>query len=184
MPKERILPYVILGIVRTHQSLTGKAISQQFETEIGEFWKASHSQIYPELKRMITDKWLEQTTDPNNLKEKYYHLTPLGEETLSAWLLAPVLEAPTQKDLFSLKMFFIRSADDSRVRSLLEEETELLDKQLAHLNKRLELLNNCRGLLLGEVGVDDVHYLVLFDCFCHGCTSFWSFGPRSRREQG
>ena len=157
MPKERILPYVILGIVRTHQSLTGKAISQQFETEIGEFWKASHSQIYPELKRMITDKWLEQTTDPNNLKEKYYPLTPLGEETLSAWLLAPVLEAPTQKDLFSLKMFFIRSADDSRVRSLLEEEKELLDKQLAHLNKRLELLFPSQEEITQQYG----HYLIL-----------------------
>ena len=157
MPKERILPYVILGIVRTHQSLTGKAISQQFETEIGEFWKASHSQIYPELKRMITDKWLEQTTDPNNLKEKYYQLTSLGEETLNTWLLAPVLEAPTQKDLFSLKMLFIHRADDSRVQSLLEEEKELLDKQLAHLNKRLELLFPSQEAIVQEYG----HYLIL-----------------------
>ena len=50
MPKKRILPYIILGILDQNPGSTGKFITNQFKNEIGEFWKASHSQIYPELK--------------------------------------------------------------------------------------------------------------------------------------
>ena len=45
MPKKRILPYIILGILDQNPGSTGKFITNQFKNEIGEFWKASHSQI-------------------------------------------------------------------------------------------------------------------------------------------
>ncbi|MEE6685149.1 PadR family transcriptional regulator, partial [Limosilactobacillus fermentum] len=47
MPAKRILPYVILGIIEEHGQLSGKDITKEFTTDIGEFWKSSHSQIYP-----------------------------------------------------------------------------------------------------------------------------------------
>ena len=71
MPKKRILPYIILGILDQNPGSTGKFITNQFKNEIGEFWKASHSQIYPELKKMVEDDWIKQTSDSNNEKEKY-----------------------------------------------------------------------------------------------------------------
>ena len=49
MPKKRVLPYIILGILKQNPGFTGKEITYQFKNEIGEFWKASHSQVYPEL---------------------------------------------------------------------------------------------------------------------------------------
>ncbi len=140
MPKERILPYIILGLVGQSEPMTGQEITNQFKNEIGKFWKASHSQIYPELKRMMDDDWVLQTTDPDNAKEKYYSLTESGRDALSDWLLSPVKEAPMQKDLFSLKMFFIRDAGDSRILTLLEEEEGLLAAQLDNFLERRRLL--------------------------------------------
>ena len=37
MPKERLLPYIILGIVKHSSPITGQAITKQFDNEIGEF---------------------------------------------------------------------------------------------------------------------------------------------------
>ena len=35
------------------------------------------------------------------------------------------------------------------------------------LDKRLELFDDSCGIFLTESGVDDIHQLVLFACFCH-----------------
>ena len=60
MPKKRVLPYIILGILKQNPVISGKDITQQFKNEIGEFWKASHSQVYPELQKMLNDGWIEK----------------------------------------------------------------------------------------------------------------------------
>lgn len=66
VPAKRILPYVILGIIEEHGQLSGKDITKEFTTDIGEFWKSSHSQIYPELRRMTTDRWLAVVPNQDN----------------------------------------------------------------------------------------------------------------------
>ena len=71
MPKRRVLPFIILGIIESHPNLTGKEITQEFTTEIGDFWKASHSQIYPELKRMLADGWIQMNVDRIMLKRNF-----------------------------------------------------------------------------------------------------------------
>lgn len=157
MPKERLLPYIILGIVKHSSPITGQAITKQFDNEIGEFWRASHSQIYPELKRMSNDNWLKQTTSENNAKEKYYQLTSEGEAILSNWLEETVEEAPIQKDLFSLKMFFIHDQSNPRILSLLEEERQILLEQLAHFKMREKLLFSSSKDINRAYG----HYLIL-----------------------
>ena len=58
MPQKRILPYVIMGIL-LNKDCTGKQIMDEFRFDIGEFWQSSHSQVYPELKRMEQDRWIE-----------------------------------------------------------------------------------------------------------------------------
>lgn len=157
MPKERLLPYIILGIVKHTSPITGQAITKQFDNEIGEFWKASHSQIYPELKRMTADNWLYQTTSDENAKEKYYHITDRGNKILEQWLQAPVKDIPMQKDLFSLKMFFIHAQNNPRILSLLKEEKELLSEQLVHLKTRQLLLFPSKDNINQAFG----HYLIL-----------------------
>ncbi|MFH5810796.1 PadR family transcriptional regulator [Companilactobacillus sp. FL22-1] len=87
MPKKRILPYVLLGLINNKGNLSGYQISQEFKNEVGDFWHASHSQIYPELARMKDDGWLEDTDDG---KSTYYMVTTKGLEILRQWLKEPL----------------------------------------------------------------------------------------------
>ena len=108
MPKKRILPFIILGIINNRPHITGREITAEFETEIGDFWRASHSQIYPELKRMVNDGWIAASTSQENAKERYYQITSEGQEVLNHWLDQLVTDLPIHEDLFSLKLFFIK----------------------------------------------------------------------------
>lgn len=157
MPKERLLPYVILGIVKYNAPITGQAITKQFDTEIGEFWRASHSQVYPELKRMCEDGWLVQRVSQENAKEKYYELTDEGNRILDRWLKAPICGQSNHRDLFSLKMFFIRDRNDGRIRSLMNEERTMLREQLAHLELRKKSVFADTAKTDSDYG----HYLIL-----------------------
>lgn len=136
MPKKRVLPYIILGILKQNPGFTGREITYQFTNEIGEFWKAAHSQVYPELKKMQQDDWITSQRQANNEKEIHYYLTDLGKEQLSKWIDQPLTELPVNQDLFSLKMFFINDPHDPRIKELVDEELALLEKQVEHLKRR------------------------------------------------
>ncbi len=51
MAQKNILQYLILGLLNQSPK-TGYDLKRVFEDDIGEFWQAQHSQIYPELKRL------------------------------------------------------------------------------------------------------------------------------------
>ncbi|GBG04345.1 PadR family transcriptional regulator [Lactobacillus rodentium] len=157
MPKERILPFIILGIIDNHPKITGREITNEFNTEIGDFWKASHSQIYPELKRMLTDHWIKVTMNPDNAKEKFYDLTSEGKEVLNHWLTQAVTKLPIHQDLFSLKLFFIKKANDPRIKDLLVQQIKLLKDDLEHLLERKKLIFAEQAAIDHHYG----HYLIL-----------------------
>ncbi|CYV27793.1 PadR family transcriptional regulator [Streptococcus suis] len=52
MPKQRILPHIILGIMgASGQMVTGKQITDYVQRDLGEFWQVAHS---PSLSRIKT----------------------------------------------------------------------------------------------------------------------------------
>lgn len=158
MPKQRILPHIILGIISSNDDrVTGKEITDYVQREIGEFWQVAHSQVYPELKRMVADQWITSHAVPGNDKEKQYSMTDLGRQILDDWLSLPSGETPLQKDIFSLKLFFIRNKSDKRIPILLKGQIELLAKHLRHLEQRKE------SLFAREENIDKHygHYLIL-----------------------
>lgn len=129
MPQKRILPYIILGLLQ-ERPLTGKEITAQFQNEIGEFWKASHSQIYPELMRMQHDNWLKITENNSDGRKKHYQITVTGEQVLSNWIKEPVTELPLNRDLFSLKLFFVTKSDSKVIEKLFNDQIALISAQL------------------------------------------------------
>ena len=157
MPKRRVLPFIILGIIESHRNLTGKEITQEFTTEIGDFWKASHSQIYPELKRMLADGWIQMNVDSNNAKEKFYTITSKGANVLSNWLDISVDSLPIHEDLFSLKLFFINKQNDPRIKKLFTRQIELLSESLLYLKSREKNLFSTQNQIDQNYG----HYLIL-----------------------
>lgn len=140
MPQKRILPYIILGLLQ-ERPLTGKEITAQFQNEIGEFWKASHSQIYPELMRMQHDNWLKITENDSDGRKKHYQITVTGEQILSDWIKEPVTELPLNRDLFSLKLFFVTKSDSKVIEKLFNDQIALISAQLEHLKARKKLFD-------------------------------------------
>ena len=157
MPKERLLPYIILGIVKHSSPITGQAITKQFDNEIGEFWRASHSQIYPELKTYVQMTIGSNKRPLKIMLRKNITNNEWGGSNSSNWLEETVEEAPIQKDLFSLKMFFIHDQANPRILSLLEEERQILLEQLAHFKMREKLLFSSSKDIERAYG----HYLIL-----------------------
>ncbi len=157
MPKKRILPYIIMGILKQNPNSTGKELTNQFNEEIGEFWKAAHSQIYPEFKKMLADDWITGTQKENNEKEINYSLTKKGALQLENWIKQPITELAVSHDLFSLKLFFINDQNDPRIAELINEEKALIKTQLQHLYARKKLLFSNQKDIETNYG----HYLIL-----------------------
>ncbi|MBB1069984.1 PadR family transcriptional regulator [Limosilactobacillus sp. RRLNB_1_1] len=157
MPKKRVLPFIILGIINGQPKITGREVTAEFSTEIGDFWKASHSQIYPELRRMVNDGWIKVSTSSDNAKEKYYEITAAGKKTLDDWLNQLVTELPVHEDLFSLKLFFIKDMNDKRIPELISQQLVLLKKELNYLGHRRQKLFTDDTMIQNNYG----HYLIL-----------------------
>ncbi|MQS76292.1 PadR family transcriptional regulator [Companilactobacillus halodurans] len=151
MPKKRILPYVLLGLINNKGKLSGYQISQEFKNEVGEFWHASHSQIYPELARMKDDGWVK---DEDDGKSTYYLITDNGQQVLRSWLEEPLSKTG---ELFSLKLYFIKDKSDSLLKSLIRQELEIKLDKLTHLKKRLKTVFFSDKQIEQNYG----HYLIL-----------------------
>ncbi|GEO58583.1 PadR family transcriptional regulator [Companilactobacillus bobalius] len=151
MPKRRILPYVLLGLINNKGKLSGYQISQEFKNEVGEFWRASHSQIYPELARMKEDGWL---IDQEDGKSTYYQITEVGHGVLRAWMEEPL---QADEDLFSLKMYFVLDETDPLMKKLIFEELKINQDKYAHLQIRLQTVFSNQQQIKNNYG----HYLIL-----------------------
>lgn len=152
MPKKRILPYVLLGLINNKGSLSGYQISQEFKHEIGDFWHASHSQIYPELSRMKDDDWILEATDAG--KATYYKVTETGLQVLRTWMREPLDD---NEELFSLKLYFIQDKNDPLLKELLEKELKLKQEKIDYLENRLRIVFDDQAKITNNFG----HYLIL-----------------------
>ncbi|PWF99728.1 PadR family transcriptional regulator [Levilactobacillus bambusae] len=155
VPKKRVLPYIILGILKLNSQMTGSEIDAEFQHEIGEFWQTTHSQIYPELKRMVADQWIGQETSSQDRKQKWYHLLPAGEHQLQNWLTEPL--TPSTDDEFPLKVFFIQDQSSPILYQLLTQELQIHQAKLTHLTQRMTTLFDHQTCQTANFG----HYLIL-----------------------
>ncbi|MGG4219143.1 PadR family transcriptional regulator [Paenibacillus jamilae] len=131
---KRTLKYAILGLVHKEE-MSGYDITSQFKQEIGQFWSAKHSQIYPELKRLTEEGLIEFRTSITGakLEKKLYCITPKGAQELTEWLLSPKELPETEKDEFMLMLYFSAAIPK-------EESKRLFEDQIAKRTDKLECL--------------------------------------------
>lgn len=67
------------------EPMSGYDLSQYFAYSMGNVWPAQHSQIYPELAKLVADGLIAQTGEGPRGR-KVYQTTPEGIEALRAWL--------------------------------------------------------------------------------------------------
>lgn len=80
----RTLKYAILGLIN-REPMTGYDITREFNSNnLANFWYAKHSQVYPELGRLMDEKLVtcEVVIQGEKLEKKLYSITPDGRAQL------------------------------------------------------------------------------------------------------
>ena len=81
------LDSVLLGLIKIHAGATGYDLKTIIGASTGYFFKASFSQIYPALARVVDAGLVTFTeSDENGRPKKHYLITPAGCDALDAWL--------------------------------------------------------------------------------------------------
>lgn len=132
----RTLKYAILGLLN-RKPMTGYDISKEFNFQIAEFWNAKHSQIYPELKKLVNEGLIFFNIEISGdvLEKKVYYITEKGKEEFLNWLSKDEPMEPTQKNIFRLRMYFSNNLD-------IKTRITLLKSQLIQHESRLEFLQS------------------------------------------
>lgn len=128
----RTLKYALLGLI-DREPITGYDISKEFEKRImANFWHAKHSQVYPELKRLLNEELIsfELVIQGEKMEKKLYTITPKGHIEFVDWLLRDEPLGVTPKDVFRLRTFF------SDFMSVADFERHLLSQLSKHNFKK------------------------------------------------
>ena len=113
------LRYALLGSL-ADQPRTGYALLKHFEQSLAYAWPASHSQIYPELARLVDDDLIEQT-ESGARNSKTYAVTGAGLQELRRWLLETTPERRVRSDA-ALRTFFLWLLTPEEAERQLEDE--------------------------------------------------------------
>lgn len=158
MAQKNVLQFVILGLL-ANEPRTGYELAQAFANEIGEFWQAKHSQIYPQLGKLEEQGLIEHdvAVSGTRLEKKIYRVTASGREYLDAWINQETPDLPVTRDEFVLKLFLIKDAADPRLPVMFREQLRLHTDWLLHLLSRMNELFGDPDERKQNYG----HYLVL-----------------------
>jgi DNA-binding PadR family transcriptional regulator len=113
------LRYALLGAL-ADQPRTGYALLKHFEQSLAYAWPASHSQIYPELARLLADGLIEQTGSGAR-NSKTYALTEAGLAEVRRWLRETEPDRRVRSDA-ALRTFFLWLLDQEEAEAQLAEE--------------------------------------------------------------
>jgi PadR family transcriptional regulator AphA len=157
MPRPRVLPFIILGLLNKNGMMSGKDMINEFKCEISEFWTVSHSQLYPELQRMTEEGQIKVVSDPEVKDHKIinYEIEAKGEISLEDWLKAPI--TLKNDELTSLKLYCIGDRQSNVLRQILEQELALHEDKVIHLKQRQAKLFSQDEQIDANYG----HYLIL-----------------------
>jgi PadR family transcriptional regulator, regulatory protein AphA len=113
------LRYALLGAL-ADQPRTGYGLLKHFEQSLAHAWPASHSQIYPELARLLKDRLIEQTGSGAR-NSKTYAVTDLGLAEVRRWLRESEPDRRVRSDA-ALRTFFLWLLEPTEAAERLEDE--------------------------------------------------------------
>jgi DNA-binding PadR family transcriptional regulator len=125
------LKHALLGIL-SYQPMTGYELKQFFDASVQHFWNAELSQIYPTLKALEEQGFVEKHTEvqENRPNRKIYEITPRGREEFGRWAREPSPPAD-MRDPFLIKVFFGSHLATEDMLVILRRQMEEQQKMLA-----------------------------------------------------
>jgi PadR family transcriptional regulator, regulatory protein AphA len=108
------LKHVIL-VALASGPFSGYEIVKEFDLVLGNFWQATHQQVYRELGKLADEGLVEFEIKPQTGKpdRKVYRTTPSGRAALEAWLAEP-LPPVSVKNLLLVKLYASDDAETVR----------------------------------------------------------------------
>jgi len=144
------LRHALLALIESGP-FTGYDLMQKFEHTIEYVWRASHSQIYPELRKLeeaglISPEVLQRSENSRSTKVAY-HLTDAGRAELTRWVEEIGTQPPVREPQY-LKALYLEFSTPQNAKAQFEAHRvhfqQLRDGYRAHLqdveNARTELM--------------------------------------------
>ena len=150
MARENTTRYIILGLL-SHEDMSGYDMKKRIDMSISHFWPVGYGQIYPTLKALVADGLIQDvaSVEDKGPPKTMYAITPVGKDSLKAWLAQPEQREYTRYEIL-LKLFFGAGGDVADAVS-----------RIRHFMKRHERNAQTMGLykkeLAGIVDEDDDH---------------------------
>jgi DNA-binding PadR family transcriptional regulator len=126
------LGFALLGLL-ARRPRTGYELAQALREPIGYFWTASHSQIYPELAKLETQRHVRHRVvrNPGPREGKLYSITTAGRRALADWAVTDPADAI--RDEFLLRVYSLWTADPAEAMRMLAR------RRAAHSARLVEL---------------------------------------------
>jgi len=124
------LTHALLGVL-TARPMSGYDLVRFVDGSVGWVWSASHSQIYPELRRMEERGFVTGDVEirGTRLQKRVYSVTDAGLEELMRWVDEP-METPSLRDVVALKAIFLDMVDDASARQHFADYRDAMEKRL------------------------------------------------------
>jgi DNA-binding PadR family transcriptional regulator len=112
--------------------MTGYELKQFFDSTVQHFWNAELSQIYPTLKGLEENGFVEKHVEVQDARpnRKVYEITPGGREEFLRWVRTPQPPADL-RDPFMIKVFFGTEVPLDDMLVLMRRQMEEHQKVLA-----------------------------------------------------
>jgi DNA-binding PadR family transcriptional regulator len=129
------LGYALLALL-ARQPGTGYELAARARRPLGYFWAARHSQVYPELRRLLDAGLVrfDAAPGPGPRDKKVYSLTEAGLGMLRDWVPRPPRPANSRDDLV-LKAYAVWTADPAAARDLFAGEAARQEEVLSAYEK-------------------------------------------------
>jgi PadR family transcriptional regulator AphA len=134
------LRHAVLGLL-VIEPTTGYDLAQRFDKSLANAWRASHSQIYPELGR-LEEAGMVEVVGEGARGSRTWAVTPAGREELRRWMLETEPNR-FQRNETAVRWFLVFLLDPADRRAVLERELAFVEhhaQQLGELAERLDAL--------------------------------------------
>jgi DNA-binding PadR family transcriptional regulator len=127
------LRHSLLGLL-ADEPMSGYDLAKRFRASLWHAWYAQHSQIYPELARLL-EQGLIRTEETGSRGRKTYAITEAGLEEVRRWMAEFEPERERGRNPASLRTFFLWLLEADDVEQFLRHEVELHRRQLAEFEQ-------------------------------------------------
>ena len=174
------LRFALLGLLN-ERPRSGYDLTRRFEEGIGAYaWHAQHSQIYPELRKMLADD-LVRISEEGARGRKTYAITEQGAEQLREWLLQRPTTAGVRNE-YVLRLFLLPALPPADAEQVLLKTIEFAEAQIKQLTGEVDEIaasygeTSEHGALAAQYGLRMYHATIDW--------AHWAIGQLQREQAG